>query len=198
MRADDSFNETLVPDIENQGDNDDDNTNKSTSNPSNNGYMCQVDLNDMNYSHSQTLSSNALVVYQFSKGLKYASILSFFANLALVLFNKYYVFFVLCTLWGYFASLSYRPWMVLSYFVYTILNMVIRFSINTYDSVDHFADGDITYGVLNMIWGVILMGTSIYGMRLIWKLYVKLNMCSDEEKIQLRNIRTLNLKALCL
>ena len=62
---------------------------------------------------------------------------------------------------------------------------------------DHFADGDITYGVLNMIWGVILMGTSIYGMRLIWKLYVKLNMCSDEEKIQLRNIRTLNLKALC-
>jgi hypothetical protein len=48
-----------------------------------------------------------------------------------------------------------------------------------------------------MIWGVILMGTSIYGMRLIWKLYAKLNMCSDEEKIQLRNIRTLNLKALC-
>ena len=75
--------------------------------------------------------------------------------------------------------------------------MVIRFSINTYDSVNHFADYDITYGVMNMIWGVILMGTSIYGLNLIWKLYTKLNMCSDEEQIQLRNIRTLNLKALC-
>ena len=186
MRVDDSYAETNRPDIENQRDKDNDIK-----------YMCHIDLNDMNYSHSQTLSSNALIAYQFSKGLKYASIVSFFANLALVLFNKYYVFFVLCSLWGYFASLSYRPWMILSYFIYTILNMVIRFSINTYDSVNHFTDGDVTYGVLNMIWGVILMGSSIYGMSLIWKLYVKLNMCSDEEKIQLRNIRTLNLKALC-
>ena len=107
MRVDDSYTETIQPDIENQK-----NNNEGPE------YMCHIDLNDMNYSHSQTLSSNALVAYQFSKGLKYASILSFFANLALVLFNKYYVFFVLCTLWGYFASLSYRPWMVLSYFAY--------------------------------------------------------------------------------
>jgi hypothetical protein len=183
MRADDI--ETIQhADMENQFEKD---------NPE---YMCHIDLNDMNYSHSQTLSSNALGVYQFSKGLKYASIISFFANLALVLFNKYYVFFVLCTLWGYFSSLSYRPWMVLSYFIYTIVNMVIRFGINTYDSVEHFAANDITYGTFNMIWGVILMGSSIYGLRLIWRLYTKLIICTEEEKLQLRNIRTLNLKAL--
>ena len=79
MRVDDSYCEANKPDIENQK-----NNNEGPE------YMCHIDLNDMNYSHSQTLSSNALVAYQFSKGLKYASILSFFANLALVLFNKYY------------------------------------------------------------------------------------------------------------
>ena len=185
MRVDDSYTETIQPDVENK--------NKENE-PE---YMCHIDINDMNYSHSQTLSSNALIVYQLSKGLKYATIISFFANLALVLFNKYYVFFVLCALWGYFASLSYRSWMILSYFAYTIVNMVIRLSINTYDSIDHFNDNDITYGVLNMIWGIILMGSSIYGLGIIWKLYKKLIFCSNEEKIQLRNIRTLNLKALC-
>jgi len=185
MRVDDSFNETITPDdIENQSSN------------KNEDYMCHIDITDMNYSHSQTLSNNALVVYQLSKGLKYATIISFFANLALVLFDKYYVFFVICSMWGYFASLSYRPWMVLSYFVYTILNMIIRLSINTYDSVIHINDNDITYASLNILWGIILLGTSIFGSKIIWKLYTKLIICTDEEKIQLRNIRTLNLKAL--
>ena len=190
MRVDDSYTETIHSnDIEKQLNED----NKDNS-PE---YMCHIDLNDMNYSHSQTLSSNSLVAYQFSKGLKYASILSFFANLALVLFNKYYVFFVLCTLWGYFASLSYRPWMVLTFFFYTIVNMIVRISINIYDSYEHYVNDDQTYCFLNIIWGLILLSSSTYGLRLIWRVYTKLHICTDEEKIQLRNIRTLNLKALC-
>ena len=198
MRVDDSLNETILNDndIESQKQPYTRTDNKSIPDQ-HEGYVCHVDFNNMNYSHSQTLSSNALVAYQLSKGLKYASILSFFMNLALVLFNRYYVLFVLCSLWGYFSALQYNPGVVLSYFAYAIINMIVRLSINTYDSVSHFDDGDNVYGVFNMIWGILLVGISIYGLRLIWRVYAKLIICTEEEKLQLRNIKTLNLKALC-
>ena len=183
MRVGESYNETIQSDIEN---------NKNTQD-----NLYSLDINDLNYSHSQSLSQNALIVYQYSKGMKYASIISFFANLSLVLFNKYYVFFVLCSLWGYYSALSYRPCIVLSYFVYTIINMLTRLSINVYDSIDHYIEDDALYGTFTLIWTILLTLSSIYTSILIWKMYTKLIICTYEEQYQLRAIRKLNLKALC-
>jgi hypothetical protein len=183
MRIGDSYNETILLDIEN---------NKDTSET-----LYNLNSDNLNYSHSQSLNQNALIVYQYSKGMKYTSIISFFANLSLVLFNKYYVFFVLCSLWGYYSALSYRPWIVLSYFIYTILNMTSRLSINVYDSIEHYIDNDTLYGTVTLIWTILLTLSSIYTSILIWKMYTKLIICTYEEQYQLRAIRKLNLKALC-
>jgi hypothetical protein len=38
---------------------------------------------------------------------------------------------------------------------------------------------------------------SLYGIRMVWRQYFYLTMCDLEEQIQLRNLRHLNLKALC-
>ena len=210
MRFDDSLNEVFptgsVADIENQkktkattvthivgiSSNVSDAT--DVTNPAQNGYMYQVDLNETN---ENELGHNALIAYQLSKGVKYSTIVAFFMNLTLVLFNSYYVFFALCALWGYFVTLQYKPKLVLSYFVYLLVNMVVRTSISIYDCVNQFNAGDTVYGGLNVTLTVFLCFMSFYGIRMAWRLYFYLSVCNPEEHIQLRNIRHLNLKALC-
>ena len=149
MRADESsFHESMSNDIEKQNSEetnhvntriDTNKQNTQTQHDSiNTGYMYQIDSERMDHSHSDSLGTNALTAYKLSKGLKYTSITAFFLNLSLILFNQYYVFFVLCAMWCYYASLQYKPWVVLSVFVYFITNMIVRFSIMTYDSVNSF------------------------------------------------------------
>jgi hypothetical protein len=159
-----------------------------------NGYMYQVDLHD---NKENELGHNALVAYQYSKGVKYSAIIAFFMNLSLVLFNSYYVFFSLCALWGYYTTLQYKPYFSLSYFVYLLLNLIIRTSISVYDCVNQFDAGDNVYGGLNITLTFFLFVMSIYGIRMAWRVYFYLSICEPEERIQLRNMRRLNLKALC-
>lgn len=158
------------------------------------GYMFHVDLEE----HKQNeLGHNALVAYQYSKGVKYSAIAAFFMNLALIFFNSYYVFFTLCALWGYYTTLQFKPSLALSYFVYLLINMLVRTSISIYDCVNQFENNDNLYGGLNVTLTFVLFIMSIYGIRMAWRLYFYLTMCNPEEHIQLRNIRRLNLKALC-
>ena len=208
MRFDDSLNEVLpMADLENQRkktikatttvthiDNTDGNGGNKREDPTQDGYMYQIDLNENN---ENELGHNALIAYQISKGVKYSTIVAFFMNLALVLFNSYYVFFALCALWGYYITLQYKPSFALSYFVYLLINMVVRTSISIYDCVNQFNDGDTVYGGLNVTWTILLFVMSVYGIRMAWRLHFYLTVCSPEEQIQLRNIRHLNLKALC-
>jgi hypothetical protein len=162
--------------------------------PAQNGYMYQVDLGE----HKENeLGHNALVAYQYSKSVKYSTIVAFFMNLSLVLFNSYYVFFSLCALWGYYTTLQYKPHFSLSYFVYLLFNLVIRTSISVYDCVNQFDAGDNVYGGLNITLTFFLFVMSIYGIRMAWRVYFYLSICEPEERIQLKNMRQLNLKALC-
>lgn len=211
MRFDDSLNEvfpTKPGDIENQQDTLSKTTVtpvkttltniKSTAyendDPAQNGYMYHVDLHE----HKENeLGHNALVAYQYSKTVKYSAIIAFFMNLSLVLFNSYYVFFSLCAMWGYYTTLQYKPYFSLSYFIYLLLNLIIRTSISVYDCVNQFDAGDNVYGGLNITLTFFLFVMSIYGIRMAWRVYFYLSICEPEERIQLRNMRRLNLKALC-
>lgn len=208
MRFDDSLNEvftntdkTHVLDIEKQEYKSEttanltpiDNNVSNSSNPAQNGYMYHVDINE----NKDNLGHNALIAYQYSQGVKYSAICAFFMNLSLVLFNSYYVFFALCSLWGYYTTLQYKPNVTMSYFIYLFINLIVRTSISIYDCVNQFDAGDNIYGGLNITLSILLFIMSLYGIRMVWRQYFYLTMCDLEEQIQLRNLRHLNLKALC-
>jgi hypothetical protein len=146
---------------------------------------------------SRGFDNNGIRTYQISKNVKYYAIINMGLNLFYVFFNSYYAFFVFCYMYGYFAAIQFNIKFLYPYGVYQIINTLVQFSVAIYNDIIKINENDTLYATLNIIVVIVLTLLSAYTIRFTFLLIHHLRLCSPEERIQLKNIRNINVKFLC-
>ena len=147
-----------------------------------------ISIGKENYTTNE-LSHQMLMTYRFSKNVKVFSLIDTVLNLFYVFINPWYLIPSLMSIIGYIGAFKYNINCLYIYFVFQILYIIIRFSLElSFWTSYGIQIGIIVIEVLLVIFSTIL---GIYVSRFTHKLISSIKLLNSEEFYKLKNIREL-------